>query len=97
MRKKNDSHSDKRSSMRLLDIVAIAGSLGLSLFVCICVGVAIGRFIDVYTGTSPWGLILFSLIGAVSGFWTLYKKALSYEGMNPAGMDRHRADENRGG
>ena len=40
----------KRSSMRLLDIVAIAGSLGLSLFVCICVGVAIGRFIDVYTG-----------------------------------------------
>lgn len=49
MRKKNDSHSDKRSSMRLLDIVAIAGSLGLSLFVCICVGVAIGRFIDVYT------------------------------------------------
>ena len=37
------------NSMRLLDIVAIAGSLGLSLFVCICVGVAIGRFIDVYT------------------------------------------------
>ncbi len=83
MRKKNDSHSDKRSSMRLLDIVAIAGSLGLSLFVCICVGVAIGRFIDVYTGTSPWGLILFSLIGAVSGFWTLYKKALSYERDEP--------------
>ena len=79
MRKKNVSHSDQGNSMRLLDIVAIAGSLGLSLFVCICVGVAIGRFIDVYTGTSPWGLILFSLIGAVSGFWTLYKKAVSYE------------------
>ena len=56
--------------MRLWDIVVIAGSLGLSLFVCICVGVAIGRFIDVHAGTSPWGLILFSLIGAISGFWT---------------------------
>ena len=63
--------------MRLWDIVVIAGSLGLSLFVCICVGVAIGHFIDVHAGTSPWGLILFSFIGAISGFWTLYKKALS--------------------
>lgn len=79
MRRNHGSHSDKGNSMRLLDIVAIAGSLGLSLFVCICVGVAIGRFIDVYTGTSPWGLILFSLIGAVSGFWTLYKRVVSYD------------------
>ena len=52
--------------MRLWDIVVIAGSLGLSLFVCICVGVAIGHFIDVHAGTSPWGLILFSFIGAIS-------------------------------
>ena len=73
------SLDDKLTHMRLWDIVAIAGSLGLSLFVCICVGVAIGRFIDVHAGTSPWGLILFSLIGAISGFWTLYKKALSYQ------------------
>ena len=65
--------------MRLWDIVVIAGSLGLSLFVYICVGVAIGHFIDVHAGTSPWGLILFSFIGAISGFWTLYKKALSYQ------------------
>lgn len=65
--------------MRLWDIVVIASSLGLSLFVCICVGVAIGHFIDVHAGTSPWGLILFSFIGAISGFWTLYKKALSYQ------------------
>ncbi|WP_443674269.1 AtpZ/AtpI family protein [Megasphaera sp.] len=65
--------------MRLWVIVVIAGSLGLSLFVCICVGVAIGHFIDVHAGTSPWGLILFSFIGAISGFWTLYKKALSYQ------------------
>ena len=73
MRHHDDSHDDKLNHMRLWDIVVIAGSLGLSLFVCICVGVAIGRFIDVHAGTSPWGLILFSLI------WTLYKKALSYQ------------------
>lgn len=60
MRHHDDSHDDKLNHMRLWDIVVIAGSLGLSLFVCICVGVAIGRFIDVHAGTSPWGLILFS-------------------------------------
>lgn len=79
MRHHDDSHDDKLNHMKLWDIVVIAGSLGLSLFVCICVGVAVGRFIDAHTGTSPWGLIIFSLIGAVSGFWTLYKKALSYQ------------------
>lgn len=79
MRHHDDPHDDKLNHMRLWDIVVIAGSLGLSLFVCICVGVAIGHFIDVHAGTSPWGLILFPFIGAISGFWTLYKKALSYQ------------------
>lgn len=79
MRHHDDPHDDKLNHMRRWDIVVIAGSLGLSLFVCICVGVAIGHFIDVHAGTSPWGLILFSFIGAISGFWTLYKKALSYQ------------------
>lgn len=79
MRHHDDPHDDKLNHMRLWDIVVIASSLGLSLFVCICVGVAIGHFIDVHAGTSPWGLILFSFIGAISGFWTLYKKALSYQ------------------
>ena len=40
MRHHDDSHDDKLNHMKLWDIVVIAGSLGLSLFVCICVGVA---------------------------------------------------------
>ena len=51
MRHHDDPHDDKLNHMRLWDIVVIAGSLGLSLFVCICVGVAIGHFIDVHAGT----------------------------------------------
>ena len=50
MRHHDDSHDDKLNHMKLWDIVVIAGSLGLSLFVCICVGVAMGRFIDVHAG-----------------------------------------------
>lgn len=73
------SCDDKQNHLKLLDIVVLAGSLGLTLFICICVGVAIGRFLDAYAGTSPWGLIVFSLLGAVSGFWGLCKKALAYQ------------------
>ncbi len=71
-----ESHDDKVNQMKLLDIVVVAGSLGLTLFVCLCVGVVAGRFADSIMGTAPWGMLLFSLAGAVAGFWSLYRKVL---------------------
>lgn len=79
MRHHDDSHDDKLNHMKLWDIVVIAGSLGLSLFVCICVGVAIGHFIDVHAGTSPWGLILFPSSVPSPDSGPYIKKALSYQ------------------
>lgn len=75
-RRRTESHDDNANQMKLWDIVMIAGSLGLTLFVCICAGVALGRFIDSHAGTAPWGMIACSLIGAASGFLSLYKKAV---------------------
>ena len=39
-RRRTESHDDNANQMKLWDIVMIAGSLGLTLFVCICAGVA---------------------------------------------------------
>ncbi|KMO86166.1 hypothetical protein AB840_09625 [Megasphaera cerevisiae DSM 20462] len=90
--KKQDTESqdDKLNRMELIDIVVVAGSLGLTLFVCICTGVFIGRFIDVHLATSPWGIIVFSLLGTVTGFWSLYKKTVSYmnKDIKPPGKNR---------
>jgi len=70
-RKKSQKRSDGMSTLQL----AVAGSLGLTLFVNIIVGIFIGRFVDSYFNTSPFGLMAFALLGSVTGFWTLYKKA----------------------
>lgn len=81
MKKKGQSsHTDdgKVNRMELMNIVALAGSLGLTLFVGIMVGVFLGRTVDAYVGTSPWGMILFSLLGTASGFWSLYKRVIAY-------------------
>lgn len=87
-RRRAESHDDNVNQMKLLDIVAVAGSLGLTLFVCICAGVMFGRFIDSYAGTAPWGMIICSLLGAASGFWSLYKKAMRLNESNPPHADK---------
>lgn len=71
------SHDDKLNLRQLLDVVVIAGSLGFTLFVCLLVGVFIGHYADHFFSTSPWGLITCSLLGAVAGFWSLFKKVLA--------------------
>ena len=68
----------RNTSGSILDIVVIAGSMGLTLFVSICVGLFIGHGIDYFFDLTPWGLIIFGLLGAGSGFWSLYKKAVRY-------------------
>lgn len=70
-------HDDKNRLGELWNIAVLAGSLGLTLFVSIVVGVVIGHYIDVYCGTSPWGTIVFALLGAVSGFWSLFKRVVA--------------------
>ncbi|WP_101912574.1 AtpZ/AtpI family protein [Megasphaera vaginalis (ex Bordigoni et al. 2020)] len=61
----------------LLHLIAVAASLGLTLFVNIVVGVLIGRFIDGFLNSEPFGLIFCALLGAATGFWSLYKRALA--------------------
>lgn len=94
MKKKQQHDStapDERSTRgTLLNAVVVAGSLGMTLFVCICTGVFLGKWLDEVLGTSPWGLIFCSLLGAVSGFWSLYKRVLS----SIDGDSRHSSDHN---
>lgn len=76
-RQRIHSSGSSLNRMELMNLVVTAGSLGLTLFVCIFVGVLIGRVMDEFLATSPWGIILFSLLGTVSGFWSLYKRTMA--------------------
>lgn len=68
----------KNNSFSILSIITEAGTLGFTLAICLILGVLAGRFIDERFGTSPWGLIGCALLGAVTGFWSLYKKMIRY-------------------
>lgn len=52
-----------------------AWTVGLNLVVSICVGLAIGYYLDRYFGTAPWLLIIFFFIGLFAGFRELWKLA----------------------
>lgn len=77
IRQHTPSQRDRYNQMGLVDILVTAGSLGFTLFVSILVGVGMGHYIDTYCGTSPWGLIICALLGAVAGFWSLYKRVMA--------------------
>jgi ATP synthase protein I len=51
----------------------IYASLGIDLFVNTFAGAALGYFIDKKLNTFPIFFFVFTILGAISGFWTTYK------------------------
>lgn len=68
--KKND---DKRNIIRAL---ALLSQLGLSMAACVFAGVMAGKLLDRWLGTSPWLLIVCSIIGAAASFKVMYDMAI---------------------
>jgi ATP synthase protein I len=53
-------------------------SLGLLLPSSIAVGLLMGYFLDKWLNTSPWLLLVFSLLGAASGLISLIRAIMKY-------------------
>ncbi|MEW6457074.1 MAG: AtpZ/AtpI family protein [Acidobacteriota bacterium] len=60
-----------RIDWRLLEY----SSVGLMFPVSIAVGLAIGYFLDSILNTSPWLLLIFTILGIIAGFYNVYKIA----------------------
>lgn len=73
MEKKHKQTDDDWHPLRS---VAIASGAGMTMLVSIGAGVWLGLKADEYLGTYPWGLILLSLLGAISGLWSVIKQIL---------------------
>jgi len=59
--------------------IAEFSSLGLTLPSSIIVGLFIGYLLDKKLNTSPWLLLIFLLLGIVSGFYSLFKGLKKYK------------------
>ena len=53
--------------------IAAISSLGLMLPSSIVVGLFLGYYLDKFFGTHPWLLLVFFILGAVSGFYSLLR------------------------
>jgi len=53
--------------------IAELSSVGLLLPSSIAVGLFFGYLLDKWLGTPPWCLIIFTLLGVVSGFLSLFR------------------------
>ncbi len=47
--------------------------IGVEFVSGIFVGVLFGYAIDSYFHTKPWGMVGFIILGALTGFWNIYK------------------------
>ena len=52
--------------------LAMITQIGLTFVVCIAIGFFVGRFLDGWLGTSPWLLLLFTIIGIGAGFKAIF-------------------------
>lgn len=52
-----------------------ASSVGLNLVISTFVGLAMGYFLDSFLGTGPYLLIVFTILGIITGFRELFRMA----------------------
>jgi ATP synthase protein I len=58
--------------------LAEASSVGLILPSSIAVGLFLGYMLDKWLGTAPWMLLIFLVLGIVSGLLSLYRAMKKY-------------------
>ncbi len=58
--------------------LAEASSVGLILPSSIAVGLFFGYLLDKWLHTAPWMLLIFLVLGIVSGLWSLYRAMKKY-------------------
>lgn len=63
-------HNRRQRSIRN---AALASTIGVTLVVCITIGYLFGSWLDTKFGTSPWLMLLFTLIGIAAGFMEMLR------------------------
>ncbi|MDU4960891.1 MAG: AtpZ/AtpI family protein [Sporomusaceae bacterium] len=54
-------------------LLAAAGGIGLNFGVALVLGLCLGRAVDAWLELQPWGTIIGSLLGILTGMWTVIK------------------------
>lgn len=57
----------------------LPASLGFEMAAAVFVGAGLGYLADQYFKSEPWGMVAGIILGAMAGFWNLYKLVVKDE------------------
>ena len=63
----------KEDTRRLLRLVGLASTIGLTLVLSTVIGLAIGIWLDKVFNTGPWLTLVFLVLGIAAGFRNFYQ------------------------
>ena len=69
---KNKKKLSKKQRKEVMRAVSQMTQIAVTVIACVVIGVFLGSFLDRLFGTSPWLLIVFSLLGVGAAFKSLY-------------------------
>jgi len=74
-KEKNESDAksnDKKERNEIIKSFSYLSQIGISMAACVFIGVMLGKFLDGLLKTSPWLILVFSILGVLAAFKTLF-------------------------
>ena len=66
---------NKKKRNEFVKALSMLSQIGIIMVACVLIGVFLGSFLDKRLGTSPWLLLVFSLLGVAAAFKSIYDYA----------------------
>jgi len=66
------SRDDNGQGKEFMRALAVLSQIGITIILCVAVGIFIGWLLDRLLGTSPWLIIVFTLLGVVAAFKSIF-------------------------
>lgn len=70
---------DKEKKQGVLRALSFSSQIGITMAACVFIGVFLGKLIDDFLGTSPWFILIFSLLGVAAAFRAIFHMAKKKE------------------
>ena len=66
------SGDNKKQRGEFVRGLSLLSQIGITVLICVAMGILLGRFLDNKLGTSPWLLLVFTLLGSGAAFKSIY-------------------------
>jgi len=67
-----DDKKPRESRNEFTRALSVLSQIGITIIVCVALGIFLGRLLDNLLGTSPWLLIVFIFLGIAAAFKAIF-------------------------